>query len=83
MAIVERAITEGLAQRLGADPDRDPYPALLAAVAAGVFRTSIAFWTASGGTAPLDQLINLAFQALADGLPEDCALRQITRKDDH
>ena len=26
MAMVERAITEGLAERLGTDPDRDPYP---------------------------------------------------------
>ena len=83
MAMVERAITEGLAQRLGTDPDADPYPALLAATAAGVFRTSLAFWAASGGTAPLDQLINLAFRALADGLPEDSALRHITRKESH
>jgi AcrR family transcriptional regulator len=78
MAMVERAITEGLAQRLGTDPDADPYPALLAATAAGVFRTSIAFWASSGGRAPLDQLIDLAFQALADGLPGNCALRHFT-----
>ena len=83
MALVERAITEGLAQRLGTDPDTDPYPALLAATAAGVFRTSITFWAASGGTTPLDRLIDLAFQALGDGLPEDSALRQITRKESH
>ena len=36
MAMVERAIAEGLAERLGTDPDRDPYPGLLAAMAAGV-----------------------------------------------
>jgi AcrR family transcriptional regulator len=78
MAMVERAITEGLAQRLGTDPETDPYPALLAATAAGVFRTSIWFWAAAGGKTPLDQLIDLAFQSLADGLPEDSALRHIT-----
>jgi AcrR family transcriptional regulator len=83
MALVERAITDGLAQRLGTDPERDPYPALLAATAAGVFRTSIAFWAASGGKTPLNQLIDLAFQALTDGMPEDCALRNITRKERH
>ena len=77
MAMVERAVTEALAQRLGADPDRDPYPALLAATAAGVFRTSIAFWAASGGTVPVDRLIGLSFQALADGLPDRCALDHI------
>jgi AcrR family transcriptional regulator len=83
MALVERAIAEGLAERLGTDPDSDPYPALLAAIAAGVFRTSITFWAASGGATPLDRLIDLAFQALGDGLPEDSALRDITRKESH
>jgi AcrR family transcriptional regulator len=88
MAMVERAITEGLAERLGTDPDRDPYPGLLAALAAGVFRASMTFWAGSGGTLPLDQLIDLAFRALADGLPENCALRHVTgnvadRKDKH
>jgi AcrR family transcriptional regulator len=78
MAMVERAITEGLAERLGTDPDRDPYPGLLAATAAGVLRSSITFWAASGGTVPLDQIVDLAFRALADGLPERCALRQVT-----
>src|SRR6266404_2218703 len=50
MAMVERAIAEGLAERLGTDPERDPYPGLLAATAAGVFRASISFWAGSGGT---------------------------------
>jgi len=81
MAMVERAITEGLAERLGTDPERDPYPGLLAAVAAGVFRASITFWGGSGGTVPLDRLVDLSFRALADGLPERCALRQVTGKD--
>ncbi|MGO9190253.1 MAG: TetR family transcriptional regulator [Streptosporangiaceae bacterium] len=84
MALVERAITEGLAERLGTDPERDPYPGLLAATAAGVLRASITFWAGSGGTVPLDQLVDLAFRALADGLPERCALRQVTdTKDNH
>jgi AcrR family transcriptional regulator len=77
MAMLERAITEGLAERLGTDPDRDPYPGLLAATASGVFRASVAFWGNSGGTEPLGRLIDLGFQALADGLPEGCALRQL------
>ena len=80
MAMVERAITEGLAERLGTDPDRDPYPGLLAATAAGVLRASTTFWAGSGGTVPLGQLIDLSFRALADGLPECCALRQVTER---
>jgi AcrR family transcriptional regulator len=78
MAMVERAITEGLAERLSTDPAVDPYPALLAAVAGGVFRTSITFWAGSGGTVPLGQLVDLAFQALADGLPERSALSSVS-----
>jgi AcrR family transcriptional regulator len=85
MALLERAITEGLAERLGTDPDRDPYPALLAATAVGVLRTSIHFWgswATIGGTASLDHLVELGFRALADGLPENCDLRYVTGKDE-
>ena len=78
MAMIERAIAEGLAARLGTDQETDPYPGVLAAAAAGVVRASMVFWAGSGGTAPLGQLIDRAFQALADGLPEDIDLRPIT-----
>jgi AcrR family transcriptional regulator len=78
MAMNERAITEGLAERLGTDPERDPYPGLLAAIAAGVFRSSMTFWAGSGGTVPLSQLVDLAFGALADGLPEHRGLRHVS-----
>jgi AcrR family transcriptional regulator len=81
MAMTERAIAEGIAERLGTDPERDPYPGLLAATAAGVFRASISFWAGTGGTVPLEHLIDQAFGALADGLPERCELRNITGKD--
>jgi AcrR family transcriptional regulator len=78
MTLVERAIADALAQRLGADPERDPYPALLAAVATGAIRACMHAWAASSGTIPLDQLTDQAFRALADGLPEDCAMRRLT-----
>jgi AcrR family transcriptional regulator len=85
MAAIERAIAEALAERLGTDPDRDPYPALLAAVAAGTFRTCLSCWARSGGTVPLDHLADLAFGALAHGLPETTPLRTVlaaaTRKE--
>jgi AcrR family transcriptional regulator len=88
MAMNERAIAEGLAERLGTDPDRDPYPVLLAATAVAVFRASMTFWSSSSGTVPLAQLIDLEFQALANGLPERCDVRHVTgtvadRKDNH
>ena len=78
MARIERAIAEGLAARLGADQETDPYPSVVAAAAVGVMRACIAFWAGSGGTTDLGQLIDQAFRALADGLPEHSALRDLT-----
>jgi AcrR family transcriptional regulator len=88
MTMIERTITEGLAERLGTDPDQDPYPGLLCAAATGVFRASMTFWASSGGAVALEQLVDLSFRALADGLPERCELRHVTGnvmdgKDDH
>jgi len=93
MAAIERSLTEAIAQRLGADAERDPYPGLLAAMATGVFRSSMSFWAASGGTVPIDRLVDLSFAALASGLPENTDLRNVTttaadttvadRKEDH
>jgi AcrR family transcriptional regulator len=80
MALIERAISEGLAARLGVSPDIDPYPAVLAAAAIGVVRACTAFWANSGGAVQLSQLIDQAFGALADGLPENSPLRQVTVK---
>ena len=79
MANIESALAEALAERLGTDPARDPYPALLACVASGVIRATTVFWASSGGAEPLDQLTDRAFQALADGLPEHCSLRPVSR----
>jgi AcrR family transcriptional regulator len=77
MAMIERAIAEGLADRLGADPDSDPYPLVLAAASVGIFRACMAFWGGSAGAVPLGQLVEQAFRGLAEGLPEDSAFRGI------
>ena len=78
MATIERAIGEGLATRLGTDLDTDPYPWVLAAAAVGVVRACMAFWAGSGGAVQPGRLVEQAFQALAEGLPERGALRQLT-----
>jgi AcrR family transcriptional regulator len=78
MAAIERSLAEAVARRLDTDVDRDPYPGLLASMATGVFRSSMSFWAASAGTVPLDRVVDLAFAALACGLPENCELRTIT-----
>jgi AcrR family transcriptional regulator len=79
MANVESALAEALAERLGKDPARDPYPALLASIAGAVMRATTVFWASTGGAEPLDQLTDRAFRALADGMPEHCSLRPVTR----
>ncbi|HEV3379368.1 MAG TPA: TetR family transcriptional regulator [Trebonia sp.] len=78
MAQVERSVAEGLARRLGTDADRDPYPGLLAAVAVATVRSGVIFWSNSGGAVGLDQIVDLAFRALEDGLPEESGLRRVS-----
>jgi AcrR family transcriptional regulator len=78
MAMIERAVAEGLAVRLGADQETDPYPGVLAAAAVSVVRACLSFWAGAGGAIPLGQLIDQAFKALANGFPEDSDLRRIT-----
>jgi AcrR family transcriptional regulator len=76
-AQTEARVAAALAERLGCDADRDPYPLMLASAAMGVLRATLSFWASSGGTIPLEELTDAAFQALADGFPEDCGLRGI------
>ena len=78
MAMIERAIAEGLAARLGADLETDPYPGVLAAAAVSLVRACLTFWAGSGGGIPLGQLIDEAFAALEAGFPENSDLRRIT-----
>src|ERR1700722_18978964 len=80
MAAIERSLAEAIAQRLGTTLERDPYPGLLASIATGVFRSSMSFWASSGGTVPLEHLVDQAFSALASGLPETCDLRHVTER---
>jgi AcrR family transcriptional regulator len=77
MAMIERAIAEGLAARLGADQETDPYPGILAAAAVSMVRACLTFWAGSGGAIPLGQVIGQAFKTLADGFPENSDLRRI------
>jgi AcrR family transcriptional regulator len=83
MAAIERSLAEAIAQRLGTTLERDPYPGLLASIATGVFRSSMSFWASSGGTVPLEHLVDRAFVALASGLPETSDLRHVTDNTDN
>jgi AcrR family transcriptional regulator len=79
LASVERAIADALAERLGVDPEQDPYPVLLAATGSGVLRAAMTFWARTGGSVPLERLTDVAFAALAGGLAEDCELRGLVQ----
>ena len=78
MTQVEHAVVSGLAERLGTDPRRDPYPVLLASTAIGLMRAVISIWASLGDAMALDSLTDSAFQALADGLPQDWGLNFVT-----
>lgn len=82
MAMIERSIAEGLALRLGADQETDPYPGVLAAAAVAMTRSCLLFWAGTGGVVELRKLVDQAFQALAAGLPENTPLRTIVRRAD-
>lgn len=63
LATLERALAEGLAQRLGLDPDEDLRPQVLAALSLGVLRVAIRRWTAVDSRF-LGELIAEGFEVL-------------------
>jgi AcrR family transcriptional regulator len=66
----ENAMTDELAARLGVDPDRDPRPRLVAAVAWAAFSTAVARWVASDGREDLRALADQALAAVGTGLDQ-------------
>jgi hypothetical protein len=63
-------MTDELAARLGVDPDRDPRPRLVAAVAWAAFSTAVARWVASDGHEDLCALADQALEAVGTGLDQ-------------
>jgi AcrR family transcriptional regulator len=64
----EHRLAGAVAQRSGAAPD-DPYPALVAAVAAAAMRTSMQHCAATGFAHPVAEVVRSAFDSLIVGLP--------------
>jgi AcrR family transcriptional regulator len=81
MASIESEIAAAVAERLGTDPDRDPYPLVLASAAMAVMRAAFMFWPVSDGAIPLERFVDAACRALASGLPEDSDLRTLISSD--
>ena len=66
-ALMEQALRDAVAERLGTDPESDLRPALVAGVAGSVIRIAIQRWTASDDTKLSDLLVS-AFDMLEQGL---------------
>lgn len=64
----ERVLVEAVAARIGADPDRDLYPTLVAGAALAALRASLRVWRIDKDAADLGGLVRTAFAALTDGL---------------
>jgi AcrR family transcriptional regulator len=64
----ERGLVEAMAARLDLDPDADLYPAVVVAAALTVMRVTVKHWQATAVDTPLTELLDLAFDQLADGL---------------
>jgi AcrR family transcriptional regulator len=66
---IERLIAEVIAERTGADVERDLAPRLLAAVPAVAVRTSVTVWAEGDTDTPLPDLIRESIAQLRAGLP--------------
>lgn len=64
----ERGLVEAMAARLDLDPDADLYPAIVVATALTIMRVTVKHWQATDADTPLADLLDLAFDQLADGL---------------
>jgi AcrR family transcriptional regulator len=64
----ERALAEGIAERIGIGVDAEMYPRLVAAAALSAWRAAVTRWNVEGGTQSLLALVEEAFDLLAGGL---------------
>lgn len=64
----ERAISDAIAQRIGTDPDADPYPQLVAGLIGTVMRVSFRRWTSGLGRRSLEAEVDQAFTLLTKEL---------------
>lgn len=68
-ALYEQALVADVAKRSGTDPSRDLYPLLTARAAVAAFRAALSLWCSPSNTRNLPDLVDEAFDELAQGLP--------------
>lgn len=69
LVTVEDELTEALAERLGLDPDVDPYPRIAVVAAVAVLRSTMDWWHDGRRRGSRADALADAFDALARGLP--------------
>jgi AcrR family transcriptional regulator len=68
-AVIEQGLAKGIARRIGADPERDLYPRLVAAAVVGATRVTIDHWLRTESELPFPPVLRAALQRVAAGLP--------------
>ncbi|MEU8248920.1 TetR family transcriptional regulator [Nonomuraea sp. NPDC048916] len=63
-------LAAAVGERTGTDPDRDPYPRLVAVTAIAAVQTGVAHWLRTDPPVPLVPLLRDCLRALAAGLPD-------------
>ena len=75
MAAFERVVAEAIAERVGTNPDIDPFPSLLASTTMAAVRVTLGLWARRGGTGSIGDAMTSAFALLGSGLAragEEC-----------
>ena len=73
--VIERALADGIARRIGADLEHDLYPRLVAAAAISATRVTVEHWLRSGSDLPFPPVLREALERVAAGLPAPAGLR--------
>jgi AcrR family transcriptional regulator len=67
--VIERALADEIARRIGADAEHDPYPRLVAAIAISATRVTVEHWLRSESDLPFPPVLREALERVAAGLP--------------
>ena len=68
-AMVERALAQGIADRMGIDGEHEIYPRLMAAAVTGAVRVALSHWLHSDPSSSLQPTLANALKQVAAGLP--------------
>ncbi len=69
IAVIERALADGVARRIGTDVEHDIYPRLVAGAAISATRVALEHWLRTESDLPLPPVLRDALERVAAGLP--------------